>query len=336
MATSAFDVVVVADFSGSTARRFEIMTLFFLASWIEFGGRSRHLPLHIACIGNAPESVRYLGAQCGASITSHSPLLFGGFANKLRGFEVNRQTDHILLLDSDMLVLSEIHDLPEIIGRNCIAAAATNGPCVISTRKWQNIHKTLGIPYPENHVIPLNLELDTFQCAPYQKRKDFPPYYNGGIVFAPWQCKLGSVWQNHLIRISEVTNRKAKRSNQPSLATSITYLQTQGFDFQLLPPEYHVRWQHIASGAVTSRRTKLLHTIGFGRWSAKGSPNTAEDEINIYLSNTLNLTSNLRSHRGLITRAVHRVKQRPRIRDCHRVYSLMKILYDKYVSELKQ
>ena len=34
-----------------------LLTLFFLASWIEFGGRSRNLPLHVACIGEAPESI---------------------------------------------------------------------------------------------------------------------------------------------------------------------------------------------------------------------------------------------------------------------------------------
>ena len=65
------------------------------------------------------------------SITSHAPLLFGGFANKLRGFEVSRETDHILLLDSDMLVLSDIGDLPSALGTDCIAASAANGPCLL-------------------------------------------------------------------------------------------------------------------------------------------------------------------------------------------------------------
>lgn len=115
-----FDVVVVPDFIGPVARRFEIQTLSFLASWLEFGGGSRELPLHIAGIGEAPKSVRTLATRCGAEITEHAPLLFGGFANKLRGFEARRRTDHILLLDSDVLVLSELHSLPSAIGRGYV------------------------------------------------------------------------------------------------------------------------------------------------------------------------------------------------------------------------
>jgi len=53
MAKQLFDVVIVSDFSGSASYRFEIRTLFFLASWLEFGGDSGDLPLHIVCIGPA-------------------------------------------------------------------------------------------------------------------------------------------------------------------------------------------------------------------------------------------------------------------------------------------
>lgn len=333
MKPRAFDVVVVPDFSGQTARRFEIMTLFFLASWIEFGGRSNSLPLHIACIGRAPESVCSMAAQCGAAITSHPPLLPGGLANKLRGFEVDRQTDQVLLLDSDMLVLSGIQDLPSMIGEDCIAAAAANGPCIVPRHQWLRVHDMLQLPYPKNNVVPLNLDLDTFQCAPYRDRQDLPPYYNSGVVYAPWRCGLGEVWQNHMVRISEIAKGKAKISNQPAFATAVAYLQLQGFGFRLLPASYHVRWQHISTGAVTSRKTRLLHTIGFGRSNSKTDPNSAREDIDIYLANTLQLTRGLRSHRGPLARAVHRVTRFPQMRDCHRVYSLMKLLYDKYVRE---
>ena len=340
MAAHAFDVVVVPDFSDSVARRFEIMTLFFLASWMEFAGRSRDLPLHIACIGEAPESVRSLAARCGAEISSHRPLLGGEFVNKLRGFEVNRQTDHVLLLDSDMLILSEFHELSCKLGGDCIAAAASNGATMLSREKWRKIYAVFGMPCPENEVIPLNRELDTFQCAPYRDKKKFLPYYNGGVVYAPWRSKLGEVWQNHLIRIFDIAPHimgpMGKVSNQPSLATAIAHLQLQGFDFQLLPAQYHVRWQHIATGAVSSRQTRLLHTVGFGRWSSMGNANTAEQEIEIYHSNTLKLTKKLRSHRGPFTRLAHLATRRPQVRDCHRVHRLMRTLYEKYVRELKR
>ena len=333
MTSKAFDVVVVADFTGFMARRFEIMTLLFLASWLEFGGQSRDLPLHIACIGDAPESVLSLANECGASVTSHLPMLFGGFANKLRGFEIKGKTDNVLLLDADMLVLSEINDLSNILGDQCISAAATNGPSIVPGHQWPGIYEMLGISQPENNVIPLNVELDTFQREPYKDQTVFPPYYNGGILYAPWCSNIGEVWLDHLQRISKIAKRKAKISNQPSLATAITLLQQKGFNFQLLPDEYHVRWQHIAAGAVSSRDTRLMHTIGFGRWGSKGRTNTAKEDIEVYLNNTLRLTRNLHSHLDTKSQQMHRDTCTPQLKDCHRIYRLMLLLHDKYLRE---
>src|ERR1051325_3921722 len=90
-----FDVVIVPDFSGKRARAFEARTLLFLASWIEFAGRARGFPLHVACIGEPPASVRWLVDRCGALISVHEPVGDGlrGSANKLRGLEVDARTD---------------------------------------------------------------------------------------------------------------------------------------------------------------------------------------------------------------------------------------------------
>jgi hypothetical protein len=340
MVARAFDVVLVPDFSEPVSRRFEMMTLLFLASWLEFGGRSRDLPLHLACIGEVPESVRFLADRCRAKITTHSPLLLGAFANKLRGFEIGRQTDHVLLLDSDMLVLSEIHDLSSALGSDCISASAANGPRRGPEDRWLKIQEALRLPDPQNRVIPLNLELDTFQCAPYRDREYLPPYYNGGVVYAPWASRLGDVWRDHFMRIFDIAPNirgpKGKVSNQPSLVTAIAQLQLQGFDFQLLPDEYHVRWQHISAGSVTCDEARLLHTVGFGRWGDKTNCNTLERQIDIYLSNILRLTRRLRSHRDPLTRLAHHITRRPQIRDCYRVHGRMKLLYEKYVRELKR
>ena len=166
-------------------------------------------------------------------------------------------------------------------------------------------------------------------------RIDFPPYYNGGIVFSPWKSKLGDVWLDHLKKISEVGKRKAKTSNQPPLATAITLLQNQGFKFQLLPPEFHVRWQHITTGAVTSANTRLLHTIGFGRWLSKGNSNSAKREIEIYLQNMLELTRKTYSHKSPVSRYFREINQNRRLRDCHRVYNLLENLYEKHVRVFK-
>ncbi|MCJ8329115.1 MAG: hypothetical protein HRT89_00100 [Lentisphaeria bacterium] len=326
-----FDVVVVSDFSGPAARRFEIMTLFFLASWLEFGGNTRELPLHIVCIGEPPESVLTLGERCGARFSTHTPLLFGGFANKLRGFEVSRETDHILLLDSDMLILSDISELPTALGSDCMAAAAANSRG--RQMHWREIHKSLGLTYPKDNLIPLNLELDTFKCAKYRdcNRNELAPYYNGGIVYAPWESRLGDVWREHLMRISEIDPDCV--SNQPSLATAIHELQLAGVQFRLLPDEYHGRWQHISTGTVPSRDIKLFHTIRFGR--RRSPSDTAEQDIKNYRIYTLKELCKLRAHRSLAGRMAHYMTMHVEIRDWFRIFKLMQLLNDKYVHELE-
>lgn len=279
--------------------------------------------------------------QCGASITSHTPLLFGGFANKLRGFEIDHETDHLLLLDSDVMILSDITDLPDSLASDCIAAAAANGPCRVASEHWRKIHEALELPYPEGRVIPLNLELDTFQCAPYRHRShdDLPPYYNGGIVYAPWASGLGGRWLDHLMRIYEIApdikGPGKLVSNQPSLATSVHELQLQGVNFRLLPPEYHARWQHLAAGALTVEETKIMHLIGLGRWSSGANRNTAKEDIEIYLANTLRLTRQLCAHRGPFTRLFHRLTRHRQMREFHRVYEMMNMVYDKHISTLR-
>jgi len=337
----AFDVVVVPDFSEpEVAGRFETLTLFFLASWLEFGGRSRELPLHIAAIGEVPESVRVLAGRCGARITTHEPARLGAFANKLRGFEVDRQTDHVLLLDTDMLVLSDIQGLPASLGGgDCIAATPSLGPRRKGPELWRKIYEHLGLPFPEDQVIPLNRELDTFQCADYRDWDHFTPYYLGALIYAPWASRLGDTWRDHMARVFEIAPNirgpGQKVSNQPSLATAIHALRLRGVDLRMLPDEYRVHWQHIATGTVSSRETKLLHTAGFGRWSAKTADGTARQQIDIYLANILRLTRSLRSHRGRLTRAAHILTRRPQIRDCHRIHAILRRLYEGYVRELK-
>jgi hypothetical protein len=335
MKESAFDVVTVPDFTGPAARRFEIRTLFFLASWLEHGGRSRNLPLHIACIGEAPESVRLLASSCGAEITSHSPLLFGGLANKLRGFEVRRQTEHMLLLDSDMLVLSEIHDLPGTLGRECVAAAAANGANIVPTKDLKVIYEMLGIPFPDNQVVPVNVELDTFKCVSYRHRKSFPPYYNTGVVYAPWHCGLGEVWRDHLERTSKVAKRAARINDQPSFATAVAFLKLRGFDFRILPDEYHMRLQHLATGSVSSREARLFHAIGFVSRKPDARTVSAEEALDAFHESHLDFTRNVRSHRGPLSETEQRASL-AQIGDCHRLHRLIKSLYDKHVRELVQ
>src|SRR5690554_2295799 len=119
MADPAFDTVIVPDFRGdSRIGRFEPQTLFFLASWMEHAGEARRWPVHVACIGEPPRSVRWLAEQVGARVTVHDSLedQLGRFGNKLRAWEVDRQTQQLLYLDADMLCVSSPAGLAEFVG----------------------------------------------------------------------------------------------------------------------------------------------------------------------------------------------------------------------------
>ena len=146
-----FDVVIVLDFAGKNACLFEIRTLFFLSFWIENAGQVRSFPLHIACIGEPPPSVRWLAAQCNALITIHQPIKAGSgqTMNKLRGLEITGLTDYMLLLDVDVLLLADPSGLVEI--RDCIAAAPAIRPRV-PERHWHRIYSALELELPTERI----------------------------------------------------------------------------------------------------------------------------------------------------------------------------------------
>ncbi|MCG8604246.1 hypothetical protein MJD09_04500, partial [bacterium] len=66
------------DFRPAKREVFEARTLYFLAAWIENAGLAKDFPLHLACIGRPPSTVRHLGDRCNASITVHEPLSIEG------------------------------------------------------------------------------------------------------------------------------------------------------------------------------------------------------------------------------------------------------------------
>ncbi len=126
---------------------------------------------------------------------------------------------------------------------------------------------------------------------------------------------------------------KARTAIHIGLATAIAYLQRQGFNFQLLPDEYHVRWQHLATGAVSSRKARLFHTLGFAQQKVDAQTVSAEEAVEVFHSIQLYRTRNVRSHRGPLTETEQRAAL-TQIEDCHRLHQLIKALYDKYVREL--
>lgn len=272
---SAFDVVVVPDFV-RRAPMFEVRTLFFLASWLTNGGEARNFPLHLACIGDPPPSVRWLAAKSNASITIHEPVGANrrGTANKLRGLEIERREKSLLLLDADILVLADISGLAEI--DDCIAAAPATFPRV-PARDWQKIYVALGMQPPTERIASLRGELlcTTPESINYKEQlSEFSamfPYYNSGVLLAPWHCGLRSLWEDHIHRIAALFDEDHEvwgavgNSDQAGLATSIEFLKRQGVRFVRLPQTFHGQFLHLYRRTLSLRDMKLFHAIGLGR-----------------------------------------------------------------------
>ena|SRR5258708_15894068 len=89
-----FEIESVPDFSGPHPAVFEARSLLFLAAFCEYGGAARHFPLHLACIGEPPKTVRWLAERSGATLHAYPPKTDGprGMANKMRGLELAAST----------------------------------------------------------------------------------------------------------------------------------------------------------------------------------------------------------------------------------------------------
>lgn len=279
---SAFDVVIVPDFSCAEAATFEARTLLFLASWLVNAGQARAFPLHLACIGQPPPSVYRLADKAGASITVHQPVRAEGWgsANKLRGLEVAGKEDRVLLLDADVIVLSDFSDLANL-GR-CIAASPAN-TVQISEPHWERIYAALGIEPPSERIACVRDEL-----AGAPSSGSMWPYYNSGVLFLPWACELRTIWEEHIRRIPELFNERDKvwgaiaRSDQAGLATSIQSLRLRGVPFVRLPPAFHVNWLHMYWRKVPIKKEgKLFHAFGLFRQNAAGL-DALDREIRLY------------------------------------------------------
>ena len=121
--------------------------------------------LHIAAIGKAPQSVRVLADHCNARATEHQPLFSGGFYNKQRGFEVSHKTNHLLLIDTDVFLFSNVCNLLTHIGEDSVSAAVDGCLPVITNTEWRKLYDGLDVPPPEYKLHPLDVSLDTFKTS---------------------------------------------------------------------------------------------------------------------------------------------------------------------------
>lgn len=337
-----FDIIIVPDFSGKARELFKIRTLFFLASWLEYGGLTKTYPLHIACIGQPPKSVRALGGRCHASFTEHQPLHEGGFLNKLRGLDITGKTEHALLLDADVLLFSDISDLTTILPPHCISADVAND-AHLSNSQWTLIYSILNLLCPEIRIVTLNrrIQVNMNNNPNYEESTATFPYYNSGILFFPWACNLQNCWIEHFFKISKILhenfnlpNKRIHLMDQPALATAITSLQLQEIPFYPLPRTYHVRWQHIYARLSSIRETKLFHAVGIFKDNNQDLKKAIEIYQQILTHQCTIALEKSRTEINYLTKISIIIRYKLALRDISILHAKLTQLYTKYVQPI--
>lgn len=284
---NAIDVVVVPDFRGSAARLFEARTLLFLGSWLEHAGASRGWPLHLACIGEPPPSVRALAERAGALVSLHAELdPRARYLNKLRGLEIESRTGRILLLDADTVVLRDLS--PALALGECFGAllAATNR---IPLAEWEEIFAAAGAKTPAERERPLIAQLAA-RLPPGVMREPFreavPPHWNSGVILVPARSSLRAHWERAARVLGQrfAERRHVTVNDQPSLAVAGALLREEGVPYRPLPYSLHGLDLFFAAGVLRFDETCLYHAKTLLR-RAKGQPLDPLREVDLYWRN---------------------------------------------------
>lgn len=260
----SFDVVIVPDFGGRARATFEARTLYFLASWLEFAGVSREFPLHVACIGEPPRSVRELAAKARARISQHTSMgdSLGVFANKLRGFDAPLETEHLFLLDVDVFVLDDLAPLARTIPDDAIAATHSHSAIILGDM-WEELYAAVGLTPPPRTMKDFHVALDDGVAT----ADALYPSYSSGAIFAPRRARLRERWLEHLHVLTRFRDRWTPRlaprnmlvGDEPALATAVRSLAGEGQDIVLMPDRFHGKWRHLYRRAPRLREFALFH-----------------------------------------------------------------------------
>jgi hypothetical protein len=286
------DVVSVPDFSGSAAGIFEARTLLFLGSWLDHAGAARGWPVHLACVGEPPASVRDLAARCDARITLHAALEGGRVPtyNKLLGFDIQPETDRLLLVDTDVIFLGDPSGLDALDDRLSLVPAGSHR---VTLSTWEEVCGALGIPIPEQRIVSqrgeLAARLPVRAVHGAKHRLPMVPYYNSGVMMVPWAqaAELRERWLTWMHRLVELfppeepRNQKISKEDQFGLALTIDEWEREHGAIQRLPAPLHASWILVMAGALRADEVALYHAVHFLR---RGDPERFDPlhEVDLY------------------------------------------------------
>lgn len=269
---SQVDVVTVADFDGPAAARFEMHALLFLEACGRHRGASRAWPLHLACIGEPPRSVRRMADRVGAEVTVHEPLVINNTrtSNKLRGFEVVARSSRLLLLDADTLVLKDLAPFADLVGDGIGVGVATVNHFPETT--WREIYLATGVAYPgptgtcwcASEALAAHRGLSAPQIAMCRR---MPPYFHSGVVMVPWRLGLGARWRRHLEQIVPLFAGPEPLEDwggggvgdEHALATAVEGLRQEGATVVPIPWAFHTRPLLLRAGVQPWTDVAVFH-----------------------------------------------------------------------------
>lgn len=96
-----------------------------------------------------------------------------------------------------------------------------------------------------------------------------PPYYNSGVVMAPWSLDLGRLWKEHIGRIvgaldgepAPAGTKWVRHSDQHGLATAAEALRNAGARVVTLALPYQARPPLLIAGVLPWAEVALFHYV---------------------------------------------------------------------------
>ena len=279
------DAIVVPDFEGPARQAFEHTTNLFLASWLEHGSQLSNCQLHLVCIGEPADPTVRLADQAQSRVTICAPISGPDrFRNKLRGFEVTPSGDYFMLLDTDIVLFHSIDKVIHLLDADSLALGYANG-AHLSLSQWDRLYDRLGMTPPTSRVSMVNASFgNAFDDHPlYDELSATVPYFNAGVVAAPWIFGLDVIWKQLIDQVPDVLQGDEQMDqpivphalyDQPPLAIAAEVLKRRGKRVSVLPDVLHARWQHFCQGLVSVDDVLIAHNTGMFKPAASADIRT--------------------------------------------------------------
>ncbi len=251
-----FEVTSSADFTDwNRAAVVEARTLFFLAAWLRVARRTRGgldgLPrLHLACVGEPPDTVAWLARRTKVVVSIHQPWRTGfaeGTWNRLRALEVSSQQKRFLFISHKVLVMRSPQPTFSLLTGDIFAAASKN-PGNIEGSLWKVAFQSAGL---------------VASALPSGAGEASWTSYHPAVVFTGDRDKLLALWTTGLTRMAADSvgldiARDESAVAEVTLAMVAATLAREGTVCRSLAAEDNARPLRFQTGALTLGKTRLL------------------------------------------------------------------------------